>query len=88
MIITRLPVVLEQDSIRVEGETRSSSLKLTVFDVIYVPPSKTVEPSDDSSQLSQLREKIADLQAEKALLDKQESILSGWGWRGLGGASV
>lgn len=77
VVVSRLPVSLESDSIRVETETASASQSLTVFDVVYAPPGSP-EIANDNSIISDLEERVAAIQSRRALLSKQEKVLSNY----------
>lgn len=71
--------MLESDSLRVEAETRSRSQALTVFDVVYVPPSYVhTSTYDHETELDTLNEEKAELEARVAALTGQKTILEGY----------
>ena len=78
--ISRLPAVLQSDSLRVEVETKSASHGLTVFDVVHSPPTyDSTKRYDVGSELDALNEKVATLDARLIVLGTQRGILSSFG---------
>ncbi|KAF8332765.1 uncharacterized protein EI90DRAFT_2971572 [Cantharellus anzutake] len=75
--ISRLPKVLESDSIRVETETTSSSQALTVFDVVYIAP-KSRGGSSGSDPFIGLEDKRSTLENRLQTIERQSTILSSY----------
>jgi hypothetical protein len=72
-------MVLESDSLRVEARTKSSTQSLTVFDVVYVPPSHSSTLSyDKGTKLASLEEQKATLEARIAAIEGQKRVLEGY----------
>ncbi|KAG9018186.1 hypothetical protein FRB90_011935 [Tulasnella sp. 427] len=70
--ITRLPNCLDSESIRVEGLGNA-----VIFDVIYTPPPKD-NILRDTNEIKALRDMIAKLKSDRAILQDQSGLLESY----------